>query len=55
MNQPIFSALNTLKAGRLELFFAKLFGVKRTVRDSDCTVTMHYWRGTYYLTGMKKD
>ena len=55
MESPVFSALNTLRASRLEIFLAKLFGVKRVAQDSGCAVTMHYWRGKYYLTDCKHD
>lgn len=50
---PIISALNTLRASRLQIFLAKVFGVKRVCEDSGYIVTMHYWRGKYYMTNLK--
>jgi len=57
MSTPIhiIFALNTLRASKLTIFLAKLFGVKTVGYDSGCTITMHYWRGKYYLTDYKQD
>jgi len=52
---PVIAALATLRASQWTLLFARLFGVKRVCEDSGCTVTMHYWRGKYYLTGCKEN
>jgi len=55
MNErPVIAALATLRASLRTLLFARLFGVKRVCEDSGCTVTMHYWRGKYYLTNCKE-
>jgi len=52
-DSPVIAALATMRASNWELLFARLFGVKRVVEDSGCTVTMRYWRGKYYLTNCK--
>ena len=50
---PVFPALNTLRASRFTVIMAKIFGKKRVVQDSGCTVTMHQWKGRWYLTDCK--
>lgn len=35
-----------------EVLGARLFGVKRVCADDGTVVTMHYWRGRYYVTGI---
>lgn len=53
-DKPIFAAMNTLKAGWLELILAMLFGEKRVAEDSGVVVTMYKWRGKLYLTDFKE-
>ena len=55
MRSTLRPVLNTLKAGRLTLMFARLFGKKRVERESNCVVTMHKWRGEWYMTDYKYD
>ena len=55
METPVFTALNTLKASRMTVMLAKWFGKKRVAHDSGCTVTMHRWRGKWYLTDCKDE
>lgn len=49
----VFTALNTLRASRFTVILAKMFGQKIIASDSGCTVTMHKWRGKWYLTDCK--
>lgn len=55
METPVFTALNTLRAGRFTVMLAKMFGQKSVAHDSGCTVTMHKWRGKWYLTDCKDE
>lgn len=55
METPVFTALNTLRASRLTVMLAKIFGKKSVAHDSGCTVTMHKWRGKWYLTDCKDE
>lgn len=55
MHKPVFAALNTLRASRLTVLLARMFGRKSTVTDSGCTVTIYEWRGKMYLTDCKQD
>ncbi len=55
MDTPVFTALNTLRASRFTVMLAKMFGQKRVAHDSGCTVTMHKWRGKWYLTDCKDE
>jgi len=50
MKDPIFSAVETLRAKWWEIWLARIFGKKHVATDSDCTVTMYEWRGKRYLT-----
>jgi len=50
---PVFAALATLRASRLQVWMARLFGKKVTAEDSGCIVTMHKWRGKFYLTNCR--
>lgn len=52
---PVFTALNTLRASRFTVMLAKMFGQKIVASDSGCTVTMHKWRGKWYLTDCKDE
>lgn len=47
--------LNTMKAGRLTIFFAKTFGRKTVARDMNFTVTIHRFMGKSYITNAVKD
>ena len=48
------SAWNTIFASWWTMLFARLFGIKQVGVDGDTTVTVHYWRGRYYLTDTKR-
>ena len=55
MESPVITALNTLRASRFTVMLAKMFGQKSVAHDSGCTVTMHKWRGKWYLTDCKDE
>ena len=48
--EPVFAAVETLKAKWCEIWLARIFGKKTVATDSGCTVTMYHWRGKSYLT-----
>jgi hypothetical protein len=48
--EPVFAAVETLKAKWWEIRLARIFGKKTIAADSGCIVTMHHWRGKSYLT-----
>ena len=50
--QTTLAALNTLKVSRLTLIFVKLFGTKSEVYENELVITLHHWRGSYYLTDL---
>ncbi len=50
MDKVFTAATETIKAKWWELWLAQIFGKKSTATESGCTVTMHKWRGRYYLT-----
>jgi hypothetical protein len=52
---PVFAAIATLRATRLQLWMARLFGKKFVATDSGCVVTMHKWRGKFYLTDCREE
>jgi hypothetical protein len=56
---PFKAAVNTLKASRFKVWLAIVFGKKVIVvdegaNDYGCEVTMHKFRGTYYLTDYRR-
>lgn len=55
MNSTLIPVLNTLRARRLTLMLARMFGKKMVKRESDCVVTMREWRGEWYMTDYKYD
>lgn len=46
---PVFAAIATMQASKVDLFIARIFGKKVVTTDSGCTVTMRIWRGKAYL------
>lgn len=46
----VFAAVNSCKAGRVEILCAKLFGKKTTEEDSGYKVTVYSWLGKSYVT-----
>jgi len=54
-NSEVFKfPINSIKASRLELWLAIIFGKRYTGTDSGITVTVYYFRGKYYLTDIQK-
>ena len=48
----LFFKLEIPTVGRFEFLLARFFGKKFVAQDSGCEVTVHYWRGKKYITGV---
>jgi hypothetical protein len=48
------SSIQSMRAKWWEIWLAIIFGKRCVETDSGMTVTMHYWRGKYYLTDIRK-
>lgn len=46
----VLAAINTIKAGRLELLLVRLFGRKTTTETAEAKTTVVEFRGKMYIT-----
>jgi len=53
VTSDLFFKLEILTAGWFELLLVRIFGKKFVSQDSGWEVTLHYWRGKQYMTGLK--
>ena len=53
VTSDLFFKLEILTAGWFELLLVRIFGKKFVSQDSGLEVTLHYWRGKQYMTGLK--